>query len=170
MNNIILLAADFARRAHEGQVRKYTGAPYISHPARVAGRAAVHRLATVDMVVAAYLHDVLEDTEIKDWELEIFSPRVQELVKELTNPSKDSAEPRAIRKQQDRDHLAIISDQGKVLKLLDRIDNVADMTACPDKKFVALYLLESKLLAEAIGEVDSELKQELLSLIESMKP
>jgi (p)ppGpp synthase/HD superfamily hydrolase len=165
MENIILLAAKFAKEAHKGQVRKYTGRDYITHPARVAGLAAIHPLATVDMVVAAYLHDVLEDT---DADISIFTPGAQKLVREMTNPSKGSKAPRAVRKKQDRDHLAEISDQGKVLKLLDRGDNLREMDQA-DPKFLKLYLDESELLVEAIGDVDPELKQELLDLIKNMR-
>ena len=35
--NLIIKAAQFAKYAHEGQVRKYTGRPYVEHPMRVAG-------------------------------------------------------------------------------------------------------------------------------------
>ena len=68
--SIILKAAALAVRAHEGQKRKYTGFPYITHPARVAGRVGILPVVTEEMVAAAYLHDVLEDTTITKAEIE----------------------------------------------------------------------------------------------------
>jgi hypothetical protein len=164
MGNVIIQAAQFAKRAHEGQFRKYTGRPYLTHLERVAGRAATHPSATEEMVAAGYLHDTKEDT---DADISVFSAPIQRLVEEMTNPSKGSKEPRAVRKRQDREHLATVSDRAKVLKLLDRIDNLREMDQAikDDPKFVKLYLGESLLLLEAIGDVDAELAQELNGVI-----
>ena len=62
MNNIdqLRLAQTIARAAHTGQTDK-TGAPYINHPRRVAETLAGGR---EDLQAAAWLHDVLEDTDI----------------------------------------------------------------------------------------------------------
>ena len=59
----LLAAMDIAARAHEGQVRKYTGEPYLTHPFAVAG---LVRSVTddEDMVAAAILHDVVEDSDV----------------------------------------------------------------------------------------------------------
>ena len=63
--NPILRAAQFARQAHEGQRRKCNDRPYIEHPARVAARVTILPGATEAMVVAAWLHDVVEDTTVE---------------------------------------------------------------------------------------------------------
>ncbi len=55
-------AFEFARAAHAGQKRKGDGAPYISHPLDVAALVE-GRGGDQAMVAAAFLHDVLEDTE-----------------------------------------------------------------------------------------------------------
>ena len=61
-SEIVQRAFEFATRAHEGQVRKYTGVPYIVHPSEVMGI-----VSTVEhddaMLAAALLHDVVEDTD-----------------------------------------------------------------------------------------------------------
>ncbi|MFD1079593.1 HD domain-containing protein, partial [Longispora fulva] len=56
-------ALEFARNAHASQLRKYTGESYIEHPIRVATmvKTVPH---TTEMVCAAYLHDVVEDTPV----------------------------------------------------------------------------------------------------------
>jgi (p)ppGpp synthase/HD superfamily hydrolase len=165
--NPILKAAQFAREAHGDQRRKYTGRPYIEHPARVAARVAIHPAGTETMVIAAWLHDVLEDTDIG---LEVianrFGEEVAQLVEELTNPSKGSPALRAERKAQDREHLARVSRPAKIIKLLDRIDNLRDMEGAP-QKFLSLYLEESRLLAASIGNADAELVRELEDVIAS---
>ena len=56
-------AIQFATKAHEGQVRKYTGEPYIVHPLAV-----METVATVEhtdeMLMAAVLHDTVEDCDV----------------------------------------------------------------------------------------------------------
>lgn len=56
------LAKAIAERAHAGQVDK-AGAEYITHPRRVAERARSHG-GSNEVVAAAWLHDVLEDTSV----------------------------------------------------------------------------------------------------------
>lgn len=61
-DDLLQAARDIARRAHAGQVDK-SGAEYIVHPARVAAR--VRALGgDAEAVAAAWLHDVIEDTEV----------------------------------------------------------------------------------------------------------
>lgn len=164
MDSLILRAAKLAAQAHEGQTRKYTNRPYVEHPARVAGRVALRPDATEDMVAAAFLHDVVEDTEIKLEDIRsILNPEVARLVGEMTNTSKitDPKLPRAERKKMDRDRLAQVSYEVKIIKLLDRIDNVREMTGAPSG-FIRIYAEESLLLATVIGDADIELKKELI--------
>ncbi len=167
--NIILKAAAFARQAHDGQRRKYNDRPYIVHPARVAGRVAAHPQATETMVAAAFLHDVVEDTPhiLGDIEGE-FGTEVARLVEELTNPSKGSTAPRHERKRQDREHLTRVNDEAKIIKLLDRIDNLQEIAEAPGD-FLRKYCEESRLLAEVIGDADLDLKADLLDSIERLE-
>ena len=160
--NLIMKAAAFARQAHDGQRRKYNDRPYIQHPARVAGRVAVRPHATEVMVAAAFLHDVVEDTPHTLEEIVAeFSPDAARLVAELTNPSKGMKTPRRERKQLDREHLAVVSVEARIIKLLDRIDNLQEMVDAPGN-FRRKYCEESRLLADVIGDADPELKAELL--------
>ncbi|MFZ2526639.1 MAG: HD domain-containing protein [Rhodococcus sp. (in: high G+C Gram-positive bacteria)] len=74
------LAEQIATTAHHGQVDK-AGRPYITHPARVAARVAGDDYA----VAAAWLHDVVEDTEVTLADLEqLFPPEVTAAVEALT--------------------------------------------------------------------------------------
>ena len=62
--DIVRKAQVYAMAAHAavGQKRKYTGEPYIVHPGEVASIVASVPGSTPDMVAAAWLHDVIEDT------------------------------------------------------------------------------------------------------------
>ena len=163
MTDTILLAAHFANLAHRGQVRKYTGRPYITHPCRVAGLTAIHKLASPELVAIAYLHDVIEDCGISHRELEqTFGKDIADGVLALTNPSKDLKLPRKERKRIDREHVANLSRELKVVKLLDRIDNIRELDR--NNSFFPVYANESLLLAEVLKDADIDLWNELTSL------
>jgi hypothetical protein len=87
---------------------------------------------------------------------------------ELTNPSKLHKHlRRAERKAMDREHIANASRWAKVLKLLDRIDNIRDMRGCDDD-FWKVYAAETRLLVDAIHCDDpliESLARELLALL-----
>jgi (p)ppGpp synthase/HD superfamily hydrolase len=170
--NIIIQAALFAADAHNnksksptGHLRKFTGRPYIEHPLRVMTRTMLV-LPSEEYVAAAVLHDTVEDCKVTFEELnESFGPIVATIVRALTNPSKGSDGNRTTRKEIDRKHLMCCPTEVKIIKLIDRIDNVRDM-AGGDVGFKRLYAQESILLAEAIGDAHLDLKSELLREID----
>lgn len=127
MNDLIERAMAFAEEAHKGQVRKYNGQPYFTHPARVAKR--LENLGFwPEMVAAGYLHAVVEDCGVKIEEIRsLFGDKVADLVLGLTNPSKGLKASRAERKKIDREHLATQTKNVKIIKLVDRIDNIREM-------------------------------------------
>ena len=166
--SLILAAARFAKEAHGGQSRKFNGLPYITHPARVAGRVAIHDIASEETVAAAFLHDVMEDCGTQRTTLEdLFGDEIAKLVSELTNPSKGSPLPRGKRKKIDRDHLRTVSREAKIIKLIDRIDNLQEMHGAPND-FIEIYTAESQLLKGAIGDADPKLSQELSDAIDNI--
>lgn len=148
---MIIKAARFAAEAHRGQWRKYTEVPYIVHPMRVAGRLTLTPGATEEVVAAAWLHDVVEDCpNFRNSLHREFPTEVTLLVGELTNPSIHYPEfNRATRKQMDREHLARASYWAKVVKLVDRIDNLNDMVGAKGG-FKVKYCAESVLLVSAV--------------------
>ena len=166
---IILEAASFAKLKHSGQTRKYNGTPYIFHPCRVAGRLATHRDATDEMVAAAYLHDVLEDTGTTVEELRSkFGTQVAELVDSLTNKSKETGLPRAERKRLDKERISEICYRAKLIKLMDRIDNLREIDLANDAEFAKMYANESLSLLEVLRDVDDELTIELETVIKGI--
>ena len=152
MPNQLKLAEEFATSKHFGQKRKYYDADYIVHPKRVA--MIVRTINMPETVIqAAWLHDTIEDTDTSYEDLHlIFGKQVSDLVKELTNPSKQHPElNRAARKKMDREHISECSREAKIIKLADRIDNVESlMKPATPLDFVWLYLHETVQLSEVL--------------------
>jgi (p)ppGpp synthase/HD superfamily hydrolase len=155
---MIIAAAVFAKRAHLGQVRKYTDRPYIEHPMRVAGRLCLIPDVTEDVVAAGWLHDVPEDCAVPFCQIGVsFNLEVAKLVFELTNPSKNYPElSRPLKKSLDRKWLKQVSRWAKIIKLVDRIDNLGElpMVHSDARAFAPIYSGESLLLAEALNDTD----------------
>lgn len=156
MTDLVTKALDFATAAHEGQVRKYTGVPYIVHPIEVMEivKSVPHDDA---MLAAALLHDVVEDTEVVIAEIRTeFGDDVASLVDDLTDVSKPEDGNRKLRKGLDRDHSAAASARAQTVKLADLISNSADILV-NDPKFAKVYLAEKDLLLEVLSLGDRDL-------------
>ena len=83
----IMQALEFAAKAHEGQKRK-SGEPYIFHPIEVAKILVAYDCDT-DSIIAALLHDTVEDTEVTlDQVKKLFGQEVASLVDGLTKLGK----------------------------------------------------------------------------------
>jgi len=159
-------ARQFAILAHAGQKRKYTNADYSTHPIRVSETAEAYGLC-IEAVMAAALHDVEEDSPQFSHEIEPrFGTGVASMVHWLTNPSKGSKLPRAKRKEMDRNHLKVAPYDVRVIKAIDRLDNVREMGGA-DREFRYMYAGESLLLADALVEAGSG--STLEALIEQLK-
>lgn len=119
-------AYEFAKKAHEGQFRE-SGAPYIEHPLEVAYILADLEL-DVDTIIAGLLHDVVEDTAIREETIKAeFGQQVALLVdgvtklEKLPTLSKEEQQAENIRKM----FLAMAKDLRVVLiKLADRLNNM----------------------------------------------
>jgi len=127
----LLQAIECASRKHSMQRRKNVDAsPYINHPIAVA-----HVLADTggitDLItlMAAVLHDTIEDTETTPAELEErFGETVRKLVEEMTD---DKKLPKAKRKQLQIEHAHQLSRRAKAITIADKIVNVQDVTNAP---------------------------------------
>jgi len=154
--HIVERARVFATAAHAAvkQVRKYTFEPYIVHPAEVAGIVAELEGATFEMVAAAWLHDVVEDTgvTIEDICAE-FGPEVATLVGWLTDVSCLEDGNRAVRKAIDREHTAAAPAEAQTVKLADLIANTRSIVK-HDVAFARTYLEEKRLLLAVMTRAD----------------
>lgn len=157
----------FARAAHAavGQKRKYTGEDYIQHPIEVANMI-WRRGCNAEMIAAAYLHDVVEDTQVS---LSLirgeFGKCIATLVEGLTDVSKPEDGNRAVRKGIDRQHTAKQSPACKTIKLADLISNSKSILQ-HDREFAKVYLKEKKLLLEVLKEGDAVLWEEANRIVE----
>ncbi len=132
----LLDAFEVARVAHSKQKRK-TGEPYIFHPIAVAYISAKELNLDVDSVIAAFLHDVVEDT---DWTAEQIQQRfgnnVAFLVRVVTKQKKEKYE---MSKQLDNFKQMLNSVQYDIrallVKLADRLHNMRTLSSMrPDKQ------------------------------------
>jgi (p)ppGpp synthase/HD superfamily hydrolase len=148
---IVKKALEFAAEAHKGQVRKYTGEPYIVHPIEVME---LVKQVTDDpkMQAAALLHDVVEDTPVSIKEIkDEFGPRVAALVSDLTDVSKPEDGNRALRKELDRQHTAKASPDAKTVKLADLISNGKSIIK-DDPNFAKVFMKEKAALLDVMTE------------------
>ena len=128
---------EYVRQKHYKQVRQ-DGSPYARHPIEVAQLLKRYVANCSDtMLVAAYLHDVIEDTSTTYEDIENdFGKNVADLVLELTN---DEQEKNALGK---KDYLVkkmnSMSDDAFSIKLVDRLHNVMDMK-CSTEEFKSYY-------------------------------
>lgn len=142
----VLLTAEFAVIAHDGQVRKGNkNIPYIVHPLRVASRAMEFGLYE-DLVIACILHDVVEDTSVTLEDLRAtklqFSNDTLKMVDLCTKWWDDHA-PKEVKDEQNPIYYGrILKDQGAIIiKLLDRADNLEGMSKNPTlRKWTRSYL------------------------------
>lgn len=123
--NMVTKALEFAIKAHEGQIRKGDGKPYIIHPINVA--IIIARANFPDLVIAAgLLHDTVEDTKISVRNIEDnFGSTVAEIVDDLTE--KDKSLPWKVRKEQAIAHIQEMDTWSLSVKTADKIDNLRSM-------------------------------------------
>jgi guanosine-3',5'-bis(diphosphate) 3'-pyrophosphohydrolase len=157
----------FAAAAHYavGQTRKYSGEPYIVHPMEVAAivKTVPH---TEEMVAAAYLHDVVEDTQVPiDVILAMFGPTVAEYVHLLTDPPKgDSGLNRKARKALSKDRLANAPAEVQTIKYADFIANTGSIVE-RDPSFAKVYLEEKRMFLDAMDKGDATLRARAMSIV-----
>ena len=159
-----MVALDAAKWAHGDQTRKYTGEPYWKHTERVAQTVKATPGATVEMVEASYLHDVLEDTDVSETTLRmLFSPTTVSYVVWLTDPPKDVGN-RAKRKAMTIERLARAPAAVKTIKLADILDNIPS-TLKHDPTFGKIMLREKAMLLPSLKGGDPGLYAKVAKLL-----
>jgi (p)ppGpp synthase/HD superfamily hydrolase len=138
---LVRAAYELSAALHADQVRD-EGQPYIVHPLRVANDLVEHGFRDPGLLAAALLHDTLEDTALGEADLEArFGPRVTALVWTATKPM-------LRRRRDERVYLAAAgatADEGRLIKLADRLDNLRHLHASPRRGMRYRVLEETRL-------------------------
>ena len=134
-NALVKKATEYAAEQHLGQTRKdEANTPYINHPIALANLLTNYAgITDTDVIVAALLHDTVEDTSttVEDIE-ELFGTKIRDIVIEVTD---DKSLPSPERKRLQIEHAAKISYEAKLVKLADKICNLQDILASPPRKW-----------------------------------
>ncbi|MDR3525961.1 MAG: HD domain-containing protein [Rhizomicrobium sp.] len=154
MNTIsdLTRAYHFAAVRHLSQKRKgKAGEPYINHLTEVADLVATATAgADIDIVIAAVLHDVLEDTPTTSDELVAkFGPRVAAMVAEVSD---DKTLPKAERKRLQIEHAPHLSEGARTIKLADKTANLRSLKKSPPADWEAARIADYVQWALAVGE------------------
>lgn len=162
--NDVLSAISYAAVAHAevGQLRAYSGEPYIVHPIEVVTVLLLSDLTDTATLMAGALHDVVEDThKTLNMVREKFGSEISELVSEVTNPdNKPEGLSRAERKALDREHVAAASPRAQNCKCADVASNIGTgkhNLAEIDPEFATVYLPEKKAAMAVLTKADPKL-------------
>jgi GTP pyrophosphokinase len=133
-----------AARAHRGQVRD-EGSPYIEHLLRVALIVADElQRPEPDLICAALLHDVIEDTRVTLAEVqETCGDTVAHFVELLTKEKVADPDDKRVATRRYLQRIAADSPEVLLLKLADRLDNLRSVAVLPDSDKRRKYLLET---------------------------
>lgn len=126
----LLKAVCFAAQKHRDQRRKdLAQTPYINHPIAVAKTLWAHGITDIDTLVAAILHDILEDTDTHPNDLSSeFGPHILALVQEVSD---DKQQPKQTRKNLQIENASTLSHAARLIRLCDKICNLQDLIHSP---------------------------------------
>ncbi|WP_308502832.1 RelA/SpoT family protein [uncultured Alistipes sp.] len=163
--NLIKRAFFLAKEAHEG-VRRRSGEPYLLHPIAVAKIVIEEIGLGVKSVVAALLHDVVEDTEYTVEDMErIFGPKIASMVDGLTKMSGVFNADTSEQAEYFRKVLLTLSDDVRVIliKIADRLHNMRTLGSMPLNKQIkitgeTIYLFAPLAYRLGLYSIKSELE------------
>lgn len=165
--NIVERARLFATAAHAAidQRRKYVNTPYIEHPGEVAAIVELYG-GDAEMIAAAWLHDVVEDTAITlDMVHQEFGADVAGLVDALTDLQTPADGNRTTRKRRTAEKLAAADGRAQTIKYADLIHNTESIVAY-DPHFAKAYLIEKRQLLEMMQGGDVRLRADAFAVLE----
>lgn len=158
----LLLALQFATEKHKNQTRKDAAqTPYIVHPIGVANHLlTIGQVRDVDIIIAALLHDTVEDTDTSFEEIAtLFGPRVEGFVREVTD---DKSLPKQTRKELQISHAPHKSAGAAQIKLADKLYNLTDLRTNPppdwSEERINAYFSWAQEVVNALPSVNPPLK------------
>ena len=143
-------AIEFAARAHDGMIRKKNNTPYILHPLE-ASVIVGSMTDDEDVISAALLHDVVEDTPVTIEEIEAnFGSRVKELVASETEDKRADLPPEStwrIRKEESLEELENCGDTAVLMLWIgDKLSNM--------RSFYRIWKAEGDSMWQAFNQKD----------------
>lgn len=164
----IIEAYDIAKEAHKLQQRSYTHSAYIIHPMEIASYLSSISHVTKDEVIAALLHDVVEDCGFSLKELgQNFGEKVEHHITYLTDIATKEDGNRDKRTALNFEHFKKSIDETKNIKALDIISNSRTILIC-DSRFSVDYIKPLAYMNHYFQEhnaVDSSVKELLTTMI-----
>ena len=155
---VISDATMFAIEAHGDQRRKYIGEPSVVHPIHVADILEKEVEATTEMIAAAILHDVVEDTPVTLRDIkEKFGYTIAEYVHYCTNVSDKEDGNRAFRKKMDADHFALGPPESQTIKIADLLSNAESIIKHDQKFFHKAFKHEKQYMLNILTKADANL-------------
>ncbi len=158
----LLSAVEFAAEKHRDQRRKdVRSSPYINHPIEVAHvLARIGEVGDAATLVAAVLHDTVEDTETTLEEIEVhFGADISGIVQEVSD---DKRLPKAERWRLQVEHAPGLSEPAKLVKIADKICNVRDVVHQPPATWSSerrlAYVLWTKDVVDGCRGVNAKLE------------
>lgn len=159
--NLLLRAITFSAEKHKYQRRKgFNQVPYINHPLKVCKLLSDCGEENETLLIAAILHDVVEDTDTTAEELtKEFGEDICKLVLEVSD---DKEKSKSERKEYQITHAPMLSQNARKLKIADKICNIRDIISYPldwsiERKLN--YLKWSKNVVDACGRVNPQLEK-----------
>lgn len=154
----------YAAKAYDGLYRKYTGEPYVTHAFEVAEIVRAHGGST-EVIVAALLHDVIEDTDTTIEEIEHYhGPIVASYVLALTDPKPTPGKNRAVRKEETALRLKAAPGAVQTIKIADLMSNTPSIVK-HDPKFARTYVEEKLRLLEVLTKGDPALRVKAMRML-----
>lgn len=159
--NNVIRAIRFANNKHRevGQRRKWSDRPYITHPIAVIRLLMQYAEPTEAMLVAAALHDTVEDTNTTLEEIDDnFGRDVALLVYWLTDVAKPEDGNRATRMKINRDHIEAAPAEAQTIKAADSTHNLLNCVATAGR-FAEKYIPEKRATFYVLQRADSLMMQ-----------
>lgn len=147
-------------------LNRKNGTPYIVHPIRITSilrAVGFSEFVQEDIMIAALLHDLLEDTNITVEEIRNqFGKKIASIVKELTKPEQGN-------KEEWLRSLENVSKEARIIKMADRIDNLMDMnTSIWSNEKQKSYVEQGRIVLEKCGSANSDLAFKLKETIKKI--
>lgn len=161
----VLKALRFSEEKHKGQKRNSTGEDYVIHPIFTSYLIVRFKNSKkiYDLVAAAILHDILEDTDTTQEELmKEFGLFISSLVLEVTNDEKQIK--RLGKQEYQKKKVVGISNYGLILKLCDRLANIYDkpwLNYLKQTSELLDYLESVRKLTDSQKEIVDEIRYEI---------